>query len=891
MRDERFVDKLLFLGDKDFYEPIYMSYNPSNDFINIVKRKINEHVLQDIVIVEKSNWWWYISFKNQKLPIQGWKIHIGATLNNAKEILNIASDLLLRKRVAFKFLLDDNILILFNSKGFSRGSSGKFITVYPKNEKEFINILEDLHRRFLNRDFTSPYILSDRRYKNSKILFYRYGGIKRMTMLDILGRKKEIIYDPRGQKVLDERKPYFILPHWVKSPIRQKPTSIKSNKKVVLKNRYTILYAISFSNTGGVYAAIDKKLGKRVIIKEARPYTNFDRYGNDAVSLLKKEFEILSLLKNEEIVPEPVDFLKEWEHYFLVESYLKGRNLRDLVFRRSNPLLKINYSIRDSVISLKIFTSIFKSYASNLKILHENNILYGDASAVNLIIEKNYKVKLIDFEGAQRIGVDLPINLFTLGFRKTSDKKLFIRYNPFDIDYFGMASLMLYYLFPISTYYEINKNLYDFNLREIIEDMGWPTKIYYLIKGLAEGKYDENDTIEILSTPATKISKPQMKSFPIDSRKLEIITEKIKKFILNSMDSNRADRLFPGDPFLYQTNPLSIGFGAVGVLYSLKKSGFELPYQGVEWVKEHLKEITIETYPPGLITGISGIALGLWEIGLKEEAIDLLKLVQKHPLYFKHHSFYYGLAGIGIVNLHFYCYTHDEKYLDQSISILNVLLDLAYDSIDGLYWKDREYGINLGLAYGQSGVALFLLRLSQILLDEKILIHAKRALSYDLSKREKIESNVYSFKDNSNTYEPYIEVGTAGIIKVLLRFGYPKTNDESEILKYMVNDIYRKYSVFPGFSFGLAGFIDTFIDLYIYHKRKIYLEMLQRPLSGLLNFYLINNGEEILTPGDGLLRFSSDYVTGAAGILRVLKRILKQDGADFFLDDVEKCKL
>ena len=46
-----------------------------------------------------------------------------------------------------------------------------------------------------------------------------------------------------------------------------------------------------------------------------------------------------------------------------------------------------------------------------------------------------------------------------------------------------------------------------------------------------------------------------------------------------------------------------------------------------------------------------------------------------------------------------------------------------------------------------------------------------------------------------------------------------------------------------------------------------------------------------MTPSDGLLRFSSDYVTGAAGILRVLKRILKQDGADFFLDDVEKCKL
>ena len=50
---------------------------------------------------------------------------------------------------------------------------------------------------------------------------------------------------------------------------------------------------LHFSNGGGVYAAVDKRTGERVILKEARPHAGLAADGSDAVARLRREHDFL----------------------------------------------------------------------------------------------------------------------------------------------------------------------------------------------------------------------------------------------------------------------------------------------------------------------------------------------------------------------------------------------------------------------------------------------------------------------------------------------------------------------------------------------------------------------------------------------------------------------
>ena len=76
---------------------------------------------------------WYVARPPQhEIPEQGWKIHISARTADSVDVLTDSLEVLLQQSVSFKFLLDRKIAGLVNSKTFSRGSFGKFVTIYPQ---------------------------------------------------------------------------------------------------------------------------------------------------------------------------------------------------------------------------------------------------------------------------------------------------------------------------------------------------------------------------------------------------------------------------------------------------------------------------------------------------------------------------------------------------------------------------------------------------------------------------------------------------------------------------------------------------------------------------------------------------------------------------------------
>jgi hypothetical protein len=81
------------------------------------------------------------------VPPQGWKVHASACLDNAERILETVWAYCIPRGIPFKFLAARNIVHLQNAKYAPRGSSGKFITIYPTDIDALGTILHDLGER------------------------------------------------------------------------------------------------------------------------------------------------------------------------------------------------------------------------------------------------------------------------------------------------------------------------------------------------------------------------------------------------------------------------------------------------------------------------------------------------------------------------------------------------------------------------------------------------------------------------------------------------------------------------------------------------------------------------------------------------------------------------
>src|SRR4051794_23447936 len=167
MRDERWVNRFLFAWNNTlFYDPLDVYYQPRDDhFLSMLDEEVRSRFVRGGI------WWSYRH--NPTLPTQGWKIHVSATQRNVHDVAAAVLDYLITRSIDFKIALDVNVFEVLNSKGMARGSSGKFITIYPRDDDEFRACLADLAR--LLGDAEGAYVLSDLRYRDSRALYFRYG--------------------------------------------------------------------------------------------------------------------------------------------------------------------------------------------------------------------------------------------------------------------------------------------------------------------------------------------------------------------------------------------------------------------------------------------------------------------------------------------------------------------------------------------------------------------------------------------------------------------------------------------------------------------------------------------------------------------------------------------
>ncbi len=159
-------------------------------------------------------------------------------------------------------------------------------------------------------------------------------------------------------------------------------------------DKYKIIKTIHSKGTtdgycfGAVYLVKDRYNNKYILkLRSCPQYSDQDNINEvvDEVQVFKLLKEYTQLNEYHENIIKPCEYKNgDCYHYFIYE-YFNGINLGD-------------YMKRHKRLNQNTIIKIFKQIVSGLAYLHNLNIIHGDLKLENVVINKDYNIKIIDFD-------------------------------------------------------------------------------------------------------------------------------------------------------------------------------------------------------------------------------------------------------------------------------------------------------------------------------------------------------------------------------------------------------------------------------------------------------------------------------------------------------------
>lgn len=845
--------------------------------------------------VKRSGLWYVAEPGEDALPAQGWKLHIGVRPDRSVEALRRALPVL-RDGASFKFLVDRRIAATACSKLWPRGSSGKLITVYPRDDAEFSRLGAALALELGN--LAGPYILSDRRWPGSASVSYRYGGFRARTVLHPSGTRRFVIEAPHGELVPDDRNPYWSPPAWVSDP-HPVTAAPASSKRAVNAGRFAVSSAIQFSNRGGVYEAVDSRTGDTVVLKESRPGIEVGRHRVDATALLRKEHRLLEQLAETGYFPAPAAFFMEQGHAFLAEEHVAGAHLGHYTIRR-NPLYHGRVTRVKTARYFGELRTLWVEIAQAISAAHRRGIVLGDLSFTNVMVKDAAEIRIIDLECAVEEGLDPPVGLHTPGL--TAPWALRNGRSDRAADWYGLGALMLGSVALAAGVAGMHPQAAARFLDELDADIALPEGLRELIADLTSGSPSCAATLDGVATAiaglpthvasrsgrTARLEEPAERRLHRDRRDelREHVTEVragIVDYLRGTADVARDDRLFPADLAVFETNPVSVAFGAAGVLYAFERIAGDVPDSWVQWLLRHARPG--QELPPGLYLGQAGVAWVLDELGHRERALALIRDAGRHALIWRSPDVLYGAAGYGMACLKLWSTEAEPELLDAAVRAGEELRRSARHDERGAHWPDDDGTVYVGYAHGASGIALFLLYLHAVTGDAAWLRLGRSALEFDLRQGNRRGPAFDGFPGvavdgtDGDVVVPrcYWDYGSAGVGTTLVRYlNVAPDRSLRGWLEPIVSSVTRKYAMFPQLFHGLAGMGNLLLDVWESTSDERYLSEAWQIAEGVLLFRM-ERPEGLGFPGEQAIRESADLATGAAGVGLFLDRLLKAE--------------
>ncbi|MFE2866075.1 class IV lanthionine synthetase LanL [Embleya sp. NPDC059259] len=349
--------------------------------------------------VRSDDFWCTVRPPGHAARAQGWKIHVSARTGDAPHVLGRVCDVLLPRRVAFKFAGDLERLRMLNSREADRASAGKFITIYPDDDEQFMELVDALDE--VTRELTGPGILSDRPCRPGSVVHYRYGGFGRRAVLGNDGGYRAVLTDPDGLAVDDAREAWFTPPAWAPDPLVARARSARagtpaasSTPGVLIAGRFAVTSALRHSAKGGVFLGRDTTDDTAVVVKQARAHIEVDRSGRDACAALRHEAVVMRRLAHTGLTPRHVALVEEAETIFLAQERVPGEPLRTWVGRHA----------QDPDVPWALARPLVLELLRMVHTVHAENLVIRDLSPTNVLVAPDHSVRLVDLELAAEIG-------------------------------------------------------------------------------------------------------------------------------------------------------------------------------------------------------------------------------------------------------------------------------------------------------------------------------------------------------------------------------------------------------------------------------------------------------------------------------------------------------
>jgi len=810
--------QLYMHNDSNFYE-----YNMSDKDEFVIEK-------YDIYEVKKSVDWKYYSLIEEEIPNQGWKIHISTHITQATETLNIVANILYKEKVSFKHVISNKNLKHMYSKSGDRLSSGKFITIYPKDINQFEKLLNIIGSALENM-LPGPYILTDEQWKNSNV-FYRYGAF-----ISIKNEYNEdCIFDSKGNKVVDVRAPFYYVPDFVEVPefLKNEQENDLDNTEENKLNEYEIEKSLLYSNSGGIYLAKRVRDGKKVIIKESRNAIGYDSTGKSAQERLYTEYSFLKELDGVKEVVSVYDYFSVWKSDFLVEEYVQGQSLDSYIAN--------NYPFHENDEKESYYNNIIDILSKIfivLKKIHEKGICIGDLQPANIMLDEQFNVRIIDLETAGNCDEN-SIGLATKGFVNSSIN------NRKDMDWYALICVCKYCALPICPVSDYDEKLIPKHNKWIRENT---TKYYsdFYIKFV-------NECINQLNDAAVQLYVTDLfTNNHVEYLTSENIIEGLVEGIISISDS-KSNNFCNGDIRQYETNAGMYNYltGGFGIAYALKMSG-KRETNINDWIKNtiYIKDDT--SLNKGFLTGMAGIASILYMYDYKIQAIEIFdNIMENYNIDIYDISLRSGLSGVALAFVSLYKETGSEKYLKYALKLSDIITRRLVEGQKLCYtdWESEEHG----LVDGYSGVSLLYTALFRITNNIKHKTMAKYLIDKDILSEDKANmSGDYKILDKHNRTLPYFECGGVGV--AIARNYYMISTDE-HIYKTIVSKAKENYKNKNSYNVGLFS---GYIGMLFQTEDEKYIEEA-------LNLYIVNNNN-MFVPGYGAYKLSMDIYTGAAGVI------------------------
>lgn len=805
---------------------------------------------------ETKGQWTYLRPPYERLPDQGWKIHVSATPDNAHHVLRTTSRYCADRCLPFKFLSTPAIVLASNTKYAPRASSGKFVTIYPGDAEQLHRTLVELGAEL--EGVEGPYILSDLRWREGP-LHVRYGGFTPRFTHTAEGTRVPAMQHPDGHLVPDHREPRFLVPEWVEVPHF---LSESADRRVTGEGSeqfpYRVESPIHFSNGGGVYKVHRNADGRALILKEGRPHAGLDGLGRDAPTRLQAEYRALTALEGVSGIPRVHGWHLFGGHSFLAMERMPGIPL--------NSWLAIHYPFATAdphapeVISyLASVQRIMEQVERTLRAIHERGYLFRDLHSGNILVDDELRVSVIDFELSLPVAEDVPRTLGAPGFTPPRDML------GVEGDLFSLAAVRLFLLFPMNSVLSLCPGKARAYVAEADRRFRLP-----------RADRRSMEALETAGAGPSGLLPPDDGDFPkglhSDWRRF---TDALADSLRASSSPERSDRLFPGDIGQFEHGGHGFAFGAAGVVDTLRTAGEADLEDHLAWLIERVRGEHRDSV--GLYDGRAGISHVLYRSGHTETAQDVFSVCLDTPV--SGIKLFDGLSGIGLTALDLHRHTVDPEYAAHAEraaeAVAKAVKDGVFTTADAAGAKHASgspapnnsvgsfYG---GLLYGWSGPALFLSRMYEVTGDVTWLDAAVEALHHDLDMCVPDPDGPLRLR-NEGRLLPYLATGSAGIAlacdAVLKHRADPRLSDA---LPRLTAAVMTEFCVGSGLFNGRAGLICALH--HVGRGRADFTAPMRDGISA-LGLHAMADEHGITFPGEQNLRASQDVATGSAGVLRL----------------------